>query len=284
MWPSLLKRKLTSAGDVLRLRGPIAFALEALANVLPRGTASWLRCAEHWWVGRLVEISGNLVTLEECRFSVDSPAVGTSVKSLLIFDAYEQPERVAVKRFLDPRLPVVELGGSIGVVSCLTNKMLDDPERHVVVEANPALATLLRRNRDRNGCRFTILDRALAYGGDTIAFDLGGSATSSLHVKTGVTSLVGKTSLEEILAEHGFGLINLICDIEGAEADLVENECDCLCERVKTLIVEVHPNVLGGDRVASMIERLESRGFEKLNADRRFEVQKLIVFGNSNLP
>ena len=42
-----------------------------------------------------------------------------------------------IARSLRRDLPVVELGGSIGVVACVTNRLLKDRKAHLVVEANP---------------------------------------------------------------------------------------------------------------------------------------------------
>lgn len=53
-------------------------------------------------------------------------------------DSYELPGRVLAKRYLSPMATVLELGGCIGVVSCVINRVLQQPRRHVVVEGNRA--------------------------------------------------------------------------------------------------------------------------------------------------
>src|SRR5881396_635135 len=125
---------------------------------------------DHWWAGRLVELTGNRVHIDGCRFSVNSFAIKTEIKSRFLLGTYEEAERNAIRRFLDPSLPVVEFGASVGVIACLTNHMLKDPRRHVVVEANPALLPLLKANCERNDCRFTVLHSAVAYGSDEVLF------------------------------------------------------------------------------------------------------------------
>src|SRR5689334_24218000 len=124
----------------------------------------------NWCYGKLVEQRGNVVEIDGCKFSLDSSAITTRSKSKFMFGQYEKPEREAVGRFLNPSLPVVEFGGSIGVVSCLTNRKLENPEAHVVVEANPALVPLLIRNRDLNGCKFVVLEKMIGYGGEVGTF------------------------------------------------------------------------------------------------------------------
>ena len=42
------------------------------------------RSRDHWWVGRLVELSGDAVTIEGCRFSLSSPVIATALKSRIV--------------------------------------------------------------------------------------------------------------------------------------------------------------------------------------------------------
>ena len=65
---------------------------------------------------------GGLARVGGCRFRVND--LDDHIRVLLLMDEYEKEEREAVKRFLDPGLPVIELGGSLGVVSCVINKKL----------------------------------------------------------------------------------------------------------------------------------------------------------------
>jgi hypothetical protein len=68
-------------------------------------------------------------------------------------------------------LPVIELGGALGVVACVTNKLLAQPSAHVVVEANPLAIPPLTVNKEANHCAFEIVNRAIAYGVDSVTFN-----------------------------------------------------------------------------------------------------------------
>ncbi len=98
---------------------------------------------------------GGLTRLEWCVFRSDEQS-----RHLLLEGIYEEKERFASKRYIRRDVPVIELGGSLGVVSCLLNRRQRFPDHHVVVEANPANLLMLIENRDRNGCKFQILHRA----------------------------------------------------------------------------------------------------------------------------
>ena len=58
-------------------------------------------------------------------------------RSCFMRGSYEHEERELIRRWLKPEDHVIEFGACLGIVSCVTNKLLKDKTRHVVVEANP---------------------------------------------------------------------------------------------------------------------------------------------------
>ncbi len=235
------------------------------------------------WYGQTIESRGNVVVVDGCRFSLDSPVITTESKSKFMFNQYEWPERQAVARFVNPNLPVVEFGGSIGVVSCLTNRKLDCPQRHVVVEANPALVPLLLQNRDQNDCAFEVLPRLIAYGSDRATFYAHNSnfvisTATPIAVDEHVEAVEVETiDLKSILDQYDFDRCTLICDIEGGEWDLVQNESDTLRDRVATMIVEIHEDYLGEERVKDLFGELRALGFEQVFSELDTFVLRQVV-------
>jgi FkbM family methyltransferase len=220
----------------------------------------------NWFVGRMVEILGNRVRMEGLVFSVDSPSIETSHKSILVFGLHELDERSLLRRHLPRNLPIVECGGGLGVISCLANRRIDRPDRHVVVEANPNLIPLIERNRTLNGCQFMVVNKAIAYDSPIIKFNVNSNFVgSSIGVVSDEMVSVLAASMKETADAAGFDHFSLICDIEGAEAALVDREIDVLRERVPFILLEVHPGVIGSDAVDEMIFKLESVGFVVLD-------------------
>src|SRR5262245_13751886 len=80
-----------------------------------------------WYAGRLVESTGNIVRIGVCRIDVQPAFFSTFQKGCLLLGRYERSERNAIARFLDPDLPLIDLGASIGVTSCLSNRILRFP-------------------------------------------------------------------------------------------------------------------------------------------------------------
>lgn len=202
------------------------------------------------------------MSIDGCTFSLDSRVIGTGFKSRLLLGEHETGERAAIASELDPSIPVIELGGCIGVVASLTNRRLLRPDRHVVVEAHPDLLALLRRNRDRNGAGFEIVHAAVAYGCEAVEFcESGNFLAGRLSRHTGRRFTVPAVTLSSLLDRFGFERCTLICDIEGAEASLIEQDHPALASRVATLIIEWHPYVTGIDGVAALRRQIATAGF-----------------------
>lgn len=218
----------------------------------------WLRLRV--WSGerkREVRIDGCTINLSDVRDR------GTRIE--LITQAYELSERTAIRRYLRTDLPVVELGGSLGVVACVTNKRLRDPKAHVVVEANPLVIPHLQKNRQRNGCQFQVVNRAIAYGAPTISFRPSTNVAGTSIVRPGgeAAVTVDATDLARLVDEGGFEAFNLICDIEGVEYDLVCREGEVL-RKADSIIMETHARFIGEEKLRTMMSKLEELGFRRI--------------------
>lgn len=250
----------------------MAVAFDPTARPSPLGRlARWLdRSGIHarWVIGRLVELAGNRVTLEGLTFSVSNPLIKTREKGLIYLGLHESHEIALVHRHLSARLPVIELGGGIGIVSCIVNRTLAHPRDHIVLEANPDLILTLGTNRGINQCEFRIQNAALAYGRPDITLAIDAFAASKIGGTGQRMVQVATTTLARLLRETGFARINLVADIEGAEVDLVEQEGTLISQRVQTLILETHPHCTGVERTARMLAAIASLGFAETATSR----------------
>lgn len=238
---------------------------QAPSSLIARLKALRWRLLFHPWtigsVDKLTRLTGNHIRCRGLKFSVRNPMVSRLDKAALLYGLYERAELELSMENIDVSLPTVELGGSIGVVACVTNRRLARPTEHVVVEPNPRLAPTLEENRGLNGCRFEIVNAALGYGSPTIDFFVEEALTGSTRESGGQKYTVSTTSLGRIIEDRGFGRINLIVDIEGAEIGMVENELETLRRHVKHIIMETHDRFLPPGETSRMIDRLEGAGF-----------------------
>jgi FkbM family methyltransferase len=129
-----------------------------------------------------------------------------------------------------------------------SNDRQSNRKNHVVVEANPQILSLLTENRDRNGCEFEIVHGAVGEQGRSISIHLHENALLSSAITTAEKKVeVPGVTLEDILRARSFDRCALICDIEGAEVNLIRDELPTLRSRVETFIVEFHPWINGQD-------------------------------------
>jgi FkbM family methyltransferase len=207
------------------------------------------------------------VDLDGCTFSFDR-LPNTSMKLELLKKQYEAFERHAVLRYVRPDYPIIELGGCIGVVACVANRILDNPSAHIVVEANPMVIPLLQESKDRNHAGFEIITAAIAYDREAVTFsqtvDFMGNSLQAIDGSDTVT--VNAVRLRDIIRERNIDSYTLICDIEGHEYDLVRLDADAL-EKADIIILETHARIIGHVKAAEVLSRLNDIGFKKLAED-----------------
>jgi FkbM family methyltransferase len=125
----------------------------------------------------------------------------------------------------------------------------------------------LLAHRDSNGCAFQVVHGAVAYGVEEVRFAVDENVVGSA-IRDGDEVVTARTvQLAEIVQTHGFETFSLICDIEGAELDLIEHEADLLRERVKTLIIEWHPHTVGAARTTAAQNAIAALGFNRLSSE-----------------
>jgi FkbM family methyltransferase len=253
---------LFSAYRFLKVHGPMKFLRTAIRLLVSE--------AEAFTLETKIRIRGasRVIELDHCRFAL-AELPNTPMKLELLTGRYEKPEREAVLHYLQPHWSVIELGGCIGVVSCITNKLLENPASHLVLEVNPLVQPFLKSNRHANGCAFQIIDKALAYDSDTVTFrpspDFWGN---SLHHAGGEPPVTVKTTtLEMLLQELHVDNFALICDIEGQEYELISREPETI-RKAKLIVLEVHPHILGNEKVEFLLSTLKDLGFGILSRSK----------------
>ncbi len=248
---------------------------------LKRDVRRWA-VQDRGWVGRLASSLGT-VRVEDCRFRIDSPLISDPLKSRLLYGRYERTERELLRRHLNPSLPVVELGGGMGVVSCLVNARLENPRHHVVVEANPRMLPLIRSNRELNGAQFELLHGAIAYGAERVSLKADDDLLSSQVADLGAEH-VPTLTLQSVIERFGFDRCTLVCDIEGSEIELVAREIATLRSRVAMIVIEEHPEYCDAESRSAMFGELAAAGFATLDTLRKVRVLRNAQLSRQDLP
>jgi FkbM family methyltransferase len=214
--------------------------------------------------GLLFDLFEGTYSVRGCEIDVPDELTDRPFRSRFFFDVYEEVEVDFVSRYVRPDDAVLEIGGCLGVVSCVTNRQLDDPTQHVVVEANPELIPWLTRNRDRNGCQFQVKHALVSDDSDGTFFlhpmVVGGSATrpTEREIQVPVVSLV------DLFDAADPPFTGCILDAEGGERELITQNPD-LFRHLRFVIVEFHAhnNIIRPEDVEACRTVLRNAGLQR---------------------
>lgn len=189
---------------------------------------------------------------------LDLRGLSSMMKNVILTGRYESEERSLCSKVLGPEDVVLELGSAIGFVGLFCRKALR--VKHVTgVEANPATLAMLRRNYARNRMVPNVIEAAAAAEDGVLELDVSGEFwENSIEGDSNKTVTVPALSLPSIFAKLEESPTALICDIEGAEKYL---DFKSLPESVKTIVIELHPAIIGEEEVAGILNGLKEMGF-----------------------
>lgn len=216
---------------------------------------------------------GNRIPSGHCVIDTGDLAISQSTKASIFFGFYEGAEIRFVERYLPASADVVDLGASAGVVSAHIARLLKPGRTLVCVEPNAALINCVERNVHGNGPGVVL---ELIHGaidceavGRTTSFKTAEVPTCSRLAQRGECGeSVPRVRLADLLRTRNLNAPVLVCDIEGAEAGLLEEEAMALKE-FQMIIIELHATEFRGRHVSveDMVSAVVKLGFRLV--DRR---------------
>jgi FkbM family methyltransferase len=213
-------------------------------------------------IGFGFDLTGAVYRVDGCRFKIPLHLTDRNYRSAFVFGEYEAGERKLIRQYLRADDRVIELGGCIGVLSCLVNSRLTERTQHLVVEANPELIPLLRSHRELNRAGFEIETCAVSTEPE-ITFSVHRLMTHSSTFAGGETRriTVQGRSLADLHQSHGpFNV--LLIDIEGSELEVLRASSTLLRE-YRLVIIELHQEQLGAEGLEECRRILKSVGLER---------------------
>ncbi|WP_420450598.1 FkbM family methyltransferase [Ilumatobacter sp.] len=168
-------------------------------------------------------------------------------------------ERALVVDRLRPDDVVMELGSGIGMVSTACAMAIGSAAVHAY-EANPELESLIRDNYELNGVSPTLNMVMLGERRGTRTFHLAERFSHSSAQLAGDTTRPVEVPVEpadEHLAATGATV--LVVDIQGGEVEFFDFAD---LSRVRLVLVELHPFIIGLTGVRSVRRRLRELGFD----------------------
>lgn len=133
---------------------------------------------------------------------------------------YELSEKHLIEKYLDSKDSVLELGGCLGVISLVTNKLLSNKKKHVVLEIDSEKYKYLKHNKITNKAEFFCCNGALSRNEDLFyerGIGIWGGKAS--NIGTDKEKVVAYT-IKDLETKYNLVFNTLIMDIEGGELEL----------------------------------------------------------------
>ncbi|MGH7941838.1 MAG: FkbM family methyltransferase, partial [Limisphaerales bacterium] len=218
-----------------------------------------------WLVGGLIfDCFVRGFRTDTCEFEIPKGLISRAYRAEFLRDGYELQEREMARKFIRADDRVLEVGGCLGIVSCVANKLLRDKVRHVVVEGNPFCISAICRNRDINHCGFLVENCAVS-SERAVTFYLqpdcilGGSVMDGgARGRNRLSARVPDRTLAELDARYG-PFSTSVTDIEGADLDALEGAMEIL-KGYRLVIIEFHEGAIGAENVDRCREWLRHAG------------------------
>ena len=193
-------------------------------------------------IGYLVKIfSAGILQKQDLKITVKSKQITPGVAASIYWGFYESAEIRFIHKYLRHDLPIIELGTSVGIIACISRKK--NSEQLVCVEANPELIPVIEKNFELNEVKnYKIINAAIGYEKDKKSYFGKGNRNTSgkiINVRTKSSVLIKQITLSSILENEKINDFILICDIEGAEAFILQNDSNAL-QNCKQIIIETH--------------------------------------------
>ncbi|GGD41347.1 FkbM family methyltransferase [Sinisalibacter lacisalsi] len=198
------------------------------------------------------------------RFPDDERFISQRTRRLLKTNQYEEREANAVRALVKPDDVALEIGAGIGFMSTLMARSCKASKVHAF-EANPSMIPYIERVHALNEVSGRVILKNAVLGarkGKTTFYERAHFSASSLDENP-----AGETS--PVVARHEVSVLNIktemkaiapsvvVCDIEGAEADLVPLMD---LSTVRLGVVELHPQWIGKAGVQAVFDAFQAAG------------------------
>ena len=216
----------------------------------------------------LAQIRNKPVSVYGIQYDIFHSSVTQPYRDLILYERYEINEIKSVQKYINPTTPVIELGSGLGIVSCVISSIAYGTD-HITVEANKALINNLQHQRDINELHFDIINAGYHPTHDCVEFNTSGqfSERSICTTENSSTKTIDAINLETLSNSLKQPRFNLVCDIEGLEWTMIQEEGNLLSNRAMNIILEVHPDKVP---VTELVDWMDALGFEK--ADKKGNV------------
>ncbi len=207
--------------------------------------------------------------LDGIKVPIRGSFLAPKMRRHLMRGGYERAERKLLAELVKEGDVVIELGASLGIVTTLLGKKTGGEGAVVAVEANKQLAPHFRKQLAVNGIDANLIhalacpiwEGAIPEKVRSQGFSLKPSSLSGRAEGPGGDDVPWMT-LKEIAEKAGVGSPSVIViDVEGSE-DIWCDQPPCFPQSVRTVIVEIHPHIIGEIKAGESVQALIREGFQ----------------------
>ncbi len=209
------------------------------------------------------------ISIDKTEIPVRGMPYSFGIKRTLSKGKYEDSERALIKEIIQKGDQVIELGGSIGIMSAIMSEMVGKEGLIISVEASEKLAksaSIWLESKGNvkvmHGIGFPVWETPVKFL-DFQFLDEGNSLGGQVVFKAGKNgdSKVFQTyDLKQLITNYNIVPKHLIIDIEGTEIVFLEDGIAIPVD-IKNIVIEMHPNLYGQDTEDLIIKKLRLLGF-----------------------
>ncbi|MBO6507250.1 MAG: FkbM family methyltransferase [Roseibium sp.] len=197
------------------------------------------------------------ITLNGIRLTTERGEVPRDIQKQLYQNRYETQELTLVRAALVAGDRVLEVGAGIGFIGIACARICG-PGNILSYEPNPAMKAVIEKNYALNDMTPNLRSKVLDVKPGEVEFFFSDTVLSSSLIdrQQGSATRVEADGIGQVVEE--FDPSAIVMDVEGAEIELLRN---CRLDGVAKMIIEMHPHVVGEDRISDLCGFLSENGF-----------------------
>lgn len=216
-------------------------------------------------------------TIESIKLEIPNNLLNDRMRTTFETGKYEKLEYRVLGKLIKKGEVILELGGGVGFISAVAARHPNTKSVYVV-EADARLIPIIKRTHELNSVKATIFNEMVGQQDGSGKFYIADSyIASSAYSEPGrVEVTVPITSFQRRIDHIRPSM--LIVDIEGAEAEIFST---ARLKSVRTILVELHPKVIGTNGTMKVFDNLRREG---LTYDHELSSRHIVVFKRSFKP
>lgn len=209
------------------------------------------------------------IIIDNAKIKLRGAPYNFGIKLSLKKGEYEGPERNLIRSYNLNGEVIIEMGGSIGILTAILANKVGNNGKVISVEASQRISSYSRRWLEKNqntkmitGFGFPVAEVKVMI--DIMKFDeSGNSLEGQVIYKTtnkGLTNDSSVYDIQKISSLYNIKPTVLVVDIEGSEKIILDQKPN-FPSTIKLILIELHSNLYGESNKLEIINRIIAEGF-----------------------